>query len=153
MAAPSSRGEETLLSPSPLPNSMATSAEPDRDGADSRTDGPTKASEQIRASTSMSTFMSCASRIFVGAPKGVAGTAVSGRQLPDIYKLLHKTHGRKVRHLVNTWYGRCCLLAAAAPAGSRYLDCRGSWGSAVAHHPGPCVTHVLLFIFTCICLG
>ena len=60
---------------------MATSAEPDRDGADSRTDGPTKASEQIRASTSMSTFMSCASRIFVGAPKGVAGTAVSGRPL------------------------------------------------------------------------
>ena len=52
--APSSRGEETLLSPSPLPKSMATSAAPVRDGADRRTDGPTKASEQIRARTSMS---------------------------------------------------------------------------------------------------
>lgn len=52
---PSSRGEETLLAPSARPNSMTASAEPGRDGADSRTDGPTKASEQIRARTSMKT--------------------------------------------------------------------------------------------------
>ena len=72
--APSSRGEETLLSPSPLPKSMATSAAPVRDGADRRTDGPTKASEQIRARTSMSAGeeMYEASRCLWGCPLGRA---------------------------------------------------------------------------------